>query len=148
MKYDKIDNGYFFQCTLCGNCCTGDQTVLLNRFDLWKMGRFLNFSSTRQLFDKGYLELFRGEQNVFFPKIRFKTKPWKFCPFLINEMDDDGRLYGKCSMHQKHKPLICSLAPVARVVDFTEKTDEYYFVPPAPDCSGIDSKNWIELSDL
>jgi len=142
-NFREIKKTYNFKCTLCANCCTGDQKVHLDLYDLYKMARFHNYNSTGLLFSAGLLILVPVDRGVFLPRIRFKHKPFRFCPFLINEAKR-----GLCSLHPDHKPLVCSLAPVGREVDFKTGTDRYYFVKPAPDCPGVNAETQNVLSDI
>ncbi len=142
-NFPEIKETYNFKCTLCANCCTGDQKVHLDLYDLYKLARFHKYSHTGLLFSAGLLILVLVEQDVFLPRIRFKHKPFRFCPFLINEAQ-----MGWCSLHPDHKPLVCSLAPVGREIDFKTGTDRYYYVKPAPDCPGVNAKTQNTLSDI
>ena len=147
-KYIPIKESYRFSCTMCAHCCTGDQEVLLTPFDLYKMGRFLHYETSEELFDNGWAELVKNENNVWRPQIRFKIKPFKYCPFLSNELDEDSTLIGRCQLHPEHKPLVCAMAPVGRIVDMEKNTEEYVFVKPAPDCPGVHSAQQNSLNEL
>lgn len=125
-----------FGCTLCGECCSGDMKVFVNSYDLYKMGRFLKVNHTDDLFDRGIIVLDKGQNNLDLPRIQFKTEPFSFCPFLINDFDEDRGLTGRCSMHLEHKPLVCRLAPLSRVLDLESGTDEFEFILPHPACPG------------
>ncbi|MBN1409046.1 MAG: hypothetical protein JW956_14700 [Calditrichaceae bacterium] len=132
---------------MCGNCCSGDIRITLNLYDLYKMARYLKMKSTIELFDRDYVRLFKlDEHNVWLPEIQFKTNPLKFCPFLINEVDDKKYLQGLCSLHPEYKPLICAMAPVGRILDFDNDSDQFVFMKPAPDCPGADQKKEHHLS--
>lgn len=141
--FKHITNFYNFSCTNCGNCCTGDQKIHLALYDLYRLARFNKFRDTRQLFDSGIIVLVKTERNVFIPRIRFKVKPFQFCPYLINQPEK-----GLCSLHPNYKPLICSLAPVGHVVDFENNEQGFLFVKPAPDCPGVDSPYSNLLEDV
>jgi len=147
-RFTPIEESYRFSCTMCANCCTGDQRVMLTLYDLHKMGRFLHFTNSRKLFDEGWVKLVKRENEVWRPQIRFKTKPFKFCPFLNNEMNEEGKMTGRCQLHPKHKPLVCAMAPVGRIVDMDYKADEFVFVKPAPDCPGVRSSKENPLKQL
>jgi Fe-S-cluster containining protein len=151
MNFPIIENTYQFECSKCGNCCTGDQQVNLNPYDLYKMTRFNGFNHTKQLFDNGLIHLVKSQNNAWIPQIKFKSiakKKHKFCPFLINELNDQNKLLGLCSLHREKKPLICSMAPVGRVIDFSNNSEKFVFVKPAPDCPGVEIKKENKLNDL
>ncbi|MBD3224707.1 MAG: hypothetical protein GF313_08255 [Caldithrix sp.] len=146
--FPVIEDVYQFQCTMCGNCCTGDQIVRLDLYDLYRMARFSGFEKTGGLFTSRLVELTPIEPDLWLPRIRFRKHPFKFCPFLQNEWNDREELIGKCLLHPDQKPLVCSLAPVGRMVDFNQKTQTYVFVPPAPDCPGINrsQENYLKTA--
>ncbi len=145
-KFPQINDGFNFACTLCGDCCRGEQEVLLNWYDLYKMAQYLGFGHTADLFAKGWVELVRDKnQTVWRPRIRFKEKPLRFCPFLINELQDDGQLKGYCQLHPGHKPLVCALAPVGCRYDSETKRTDFILVPPTEDCPGMQSQQWNDL---
>jgi len=146
--FPVINNSYSFECTMCGHCCTGDQTVLLNLYDLYKMARFEKMQSTRGLFDNGRVMLVSDPHGVWRPKIAFKKKPFMFCPYLLNQMEDDGSLKGLCTLHPQHKPLVCATAPVGRGVDLESNSEEFIYAWPAPDCPGVHKTKENLLSDL
>jgi len=137
-KFPVIRESYNFECTLCGNCCSGVQDVLLDWYDLYRMAIFLNFNHTSQLFKAGFTELRSGPALLRLPYIRFKVKPCRFCPFLENHIDE-GKITGLCRLHPGSKPLVCSLAPVSRTIDFATGEESWHFVKPAPDCPGVNS---------
>ena len=147
-EFTIIQNRYNFKCTKCGNCCTGDIRIQLNPYDLYKMARFLDMKSTCELFDRRYVRLFSHEQGVWAPEIQFKTGPFKFCPFLLNNLDENEQFEGLCALHEKHKPLVCTMAPIGRTIDFEDNREEYVFIDPAPDCPGIDSDKENNLMDI
>lgn len=143
MNFSIIKNSYNFECTKCGNCCTGDQKVNLNPYDLYKMARYKGFNHTKDLFDSRLVHLVKSQNNAWIPQIKFKSvskKKLKFCPFLVNQITDDNKLLGLCSLHPNLKPLICSMSPVGRVLDFKQETEQYIFVKPATDCPGVERK--------
>lgn len=142
-EFPEILDKYFFKCTLCANCCTGDQKVHLDLYDLYKMAQIQNFDHTGKLFSASLVNLISTERGVYLPRIRFKHKPFRFCPFLINDIQS-----GYCQLHPKSKPLVCSLAPVGREVDFEQNSDRYFFVKPAVDCPGVARKAENSLNEL
>ncbi len=160
MPFTIIQSTFNFECTMCGNCCTGDQKVNLNLYDLYKLTQFRNLENTRQLFEEKIVQLVKAQNNAWIPQIFFKslkkTTSKKqlpkhnliFCPFLINELDDQNNLKGLCSLHPDKKPLICAMAPVGRILDLKSKTEKFVFVKPAPDCPGVESEKENRLIDL
>ncbi len=148
VPFPVINDNYHFECTMCGNCCTGDQRVQLDLYDLYKMARFHKFSETSYLFEKNWIELVESKPKFYAPQIRFKKYPTPFCPFLINELDDDGNLKGLCRLHPDHKPLICTLSPVGHIVDMHKNKITYVYVNPAPDCPGVKSTKNNSLERL
>lgn len=145
--FPVITEHYRFDCTVCGECCRGEMQVFLNFYDLFKIARFLKFTSTKELFVKRLVKLKRSTGGAWLPQINFKTKPLAFCPFLINELTDQGDLKGLCSLHPKHKPLICAMSPVGRTVDFDNEKITYLLVEPAPDCPGMKESKINRLND-
>ena len=125
-----------FSCTLCGECCSGSMEIFLNSHDLYKMARFLGKHHTRELFEAKLIEWAPGQNGLTLPKIRFKTSPFPFCPFLINDFQEDRGLRGLCSLHPEHKPLVCKLAPLTRELDLETGEDLFGFIPPHPECPG------------
>ena len=148
MNYIKIANTYNFECTMCANCCTGDTQILLDFYDLYKMGRYLNFSNSGKLFKKNYVFLTKTENDMWRPQLRFKKKPFSFCPFLTHQIDNSGKIGGLCQLHPDNKPLVCATAPIGRRYDFEADAIEYIFHPPAPDCPGVQSQKQNYIGEL
>lgn len=142
---------YRFDCTLCGECCRGRQIVRLNKEDLLLLAQFLGFNNTGDLFAHGYTEALQ-EESGWRPIIRFKTRPFRFCPFLINNLTEDNQLQGLCSLHPRFKPLVCHLAPLGRTVDLAEGSETWVVAEPVRGCPGMGRggiKNWkTETLDL
>jgi len=146
--FAQIEKIYRFKCTCCGNCCSGDMEILLNPYDLYKIAWFCSYERTDELFNNDLVILVKGENGVWYPKISFIEKPFKFCPFLINELNDNDKLKGLCSLHLRHKPLVCALSPVGRAIDLGRETTEFVYVKPAPDCPGVNSAKENILVEL
>ena len=108
------------------------------------MGRFLGLKHSSELFEKELVILDRGQNELLLPRIRFKTKPFSFCPFLINDFDEETGLTGRCSMHLVHKPLVCRLAPLTRKIDLDSGDDEFEFTLPHPSCPGKDQDEYLD----
>ena len=130
---------YCFSCTLCGECCSGNMRVFVNSLDIYRMGRFLNLEHSSELFMRQLLLLDEGQNELKLPRILFKEVPIRFCPFLINDFDEDRGLRGLCSLHPDHKPLVCRLAPLSRHLDLETCEDRLEFILPHPDCPGGES---------
>lgn len=143
-----LDSDFQFECTLCGECCRGTMEVYLDLYDLFRIAGFLGFKDTGQLFHQKLVELVPGQHGVFMPRIRFKSKPLPFCPFLINEVIDEKEVIGKCSLHPAAKPLICSIAPVAHEIDLASGDVRYLLVDPVPGCPGMERKRTNLLEDV
>jgi len=135
-NFPVVQHTFNFKCTQCADCCTGDQIVLLNLFDLYKLAGFLNLQNTVQLFEKGLLILHK-ENGVYRPQIRFKKLPFKFCPFLINDVNESGALKGWCRLHSSAKPLVCALSPIGLRFDVQQDHLEFLLVPPTGSCPGL-----------
>ena len=146
-EFTVIEDHYQFECTRCGNCCTGDQKVFLNLYDLYKLARYHQFDNTQMLFDRGIVLLVRDQNMAFLPRLRFRLKPFAFCPYLMHEELGKKNIQTYCQLHAHFKPLVCSMAPVGRIIDLEKEEDQYVFVKPAPDCPGIKSKKENRLTD-
>jgi hypothetical protein len=72
------------------------------------------------------VEIKEGQNKVLLPKLRFKTSPYKFCPFLINDLDENNMLKSYCSLHPYAKPLVCILAPISREYDTATGKTRYF----------------------
>jgi len=125
-----------FTCTLCGECCSGDMKVFLNSYDLYRMAQFHNMAETGELFDRNLVMMEEGQNGLLLPRIRFKSNPYPFCPFLINDFSEEKGLRGLCSLHPDHKPLVCRLAPLTRTLDLDSREEQFDFIPPHPGCPG------------
>jgi Fe-S-cluster containining protein len=139
-----------FRCTICGECCRGDQAVWLNSLDMSRLAEYVDRNERRSpaLADcpspKDYLQAQRivvvetGQNGALRPRLRFRPGPAGLsCPFLVNDLDEDGRLWGKCTLHYTQaKPLVCRLAPLARTVDLAEGSEVWMEVPPVAGCPG------------
>jgi Fe-S-cluster containining protein len=110
--------------------------VFTGSLDIYRMGRFLGLRHSSELFARRLLMLDEGQNGLKLPRIRFKEKPFPFCPFLINDFDEERGLRGLCSLHPDHKPLVCRLAPLNRHLDLDSEEDRLEFILPHPDCPG------------
>ena len=125
-----------FSCTCCGDCCSGLMDIRINIYDIYKMAKHLKIQNSKDLFTKGYLKLLKGQNNLYTPKINFKTKPYPFCPFLINDVNENMELKGFCSLHPYIKPLVCILAPITKVYNTETGINEFGFIKPTESCPG------------
>lgn len=138
-----VKNTYHFNCTMCGNCCTGLQTVRMDLYDLYRLAEYLGFADTGLLFRKGIVALVPGPHTSFIPILRFKVKPLRVCPFL-----EHTPTTGLCRLHPDHKPLVCSMAPLAREYSPENGKEDWFFVKPAPDCPGVNENKVQHLEDF
>ena len=132
------DESGIFNCTVCGECCRGDQKVWLNPADLKRLAAHLGLPGEGELEYKRIIIEEAGQHGIRRPRLRFKPSPAGLqCPFLVNDLDENGRLWGKCSLHETGaKPLVCRLAPLARTVDLQKGEEEWREVPPVIGCPG------------
>ena len=129
-----------FRCRICGECCRGDQKVWLNPSDLQRLASHLGAAGSGALESRGLIVREAGEHDIVRPRLRFRLGPaGRSCPFLMNDLDDDGRLWGRCSLHgTSAKPLVCRLAPLARFLDLATGSEEWFEIPPVIGCPGWD----------
>ena len=141
------ESSFRFDCTLCGQCCSGSMKVFLNPEDLRRLGRFLGMDHTERLFLEGYLVKDRGQNGLLFPRMRFRGHRPGFCPFVENHWNQDTRtLRALCALHGKAKPLVCRLAPLARELDFPDAgagsdaspAESWFLQEPVTGCPGMD----------
>lgn len=125
-----------FNCNCCGECCSGDMRIFINIYDLYKIAKHLDFTNTKELFNKKYVVLTQGQNSLNLPMINFKTSPYKFCPFLENHLTEENELKGFCSLHPYIKPLVCILAPISKEIDLDCNKTNYYITMPTDYCSG------------
>ena len=127
-----------FRCTVCGECCRGNQNVWLNPTDLLRLAGHLGYKDTGRLIDERIVVIEAGEHGVSRARLRFRRGPaGPACRFLVNDLDEHGRLWGKCSLHSSDaKPLVCRLAPLSRSVETSGGVEEWREVPPVIGCPG------------
>ncbi|MDF1567253.1 MAG: YkgJ family cysteine cluster protein [Spirochaetaceae bacterium] len=139
-----------FRCTICGECCRGDQAVWLNSLDMSRLADYVDRNGLRSpaladcpspedfLVKQRIVIVESGQNGAMRPRLRFRPGPaGPSCPFLVNDLDEKGRLWGKCSLHDtRAKPLVCRLAPLARTVDLTDGSEVWMEVPPVAGCPG------------
>jgi len=95
-----------------------------------------------------------GDRQVWRPRIRFRTKPLRQCPFLANDVDEAGVYRGLCTLHTHDKPLVCALSPLTRSVESDGPqvlSETWAFVPPVDGCPGVGIGDVVDLgppSDL
>ncbi len=127
-----------FECTICGECCRGNQKVWLNPADLKRLARHLDLGGLEALEERRIVVMEAGEHGIRRPRLLFPRGPaGKACRFLINDLDEDERLWGRCSLHfTEAKPLVCRLAPLSREIDLIDGSEEWIEIPPVTDCPG------------
>jgi len=120
----------------------GDMKLLVTRLD---------FSSVGDLRRQGLVTLVResvGQAFVWRPHMRFRTRPVRQCPFLVNDVGEDGLYRGLCSLHPDFKPLVCTLSPLSREVDDLGTgavVETWSFVPPVEGCPGVGQGGGLEI---
>ena len=109
-----LNDTFTFTCTHCGACCRNREDILLNGYDIWKMGHFLDKTQLKII--EEYAEVYIGNDSKL-PLVRLLPRGKnKICPFLS---------YGKCKIHEV-KPAVCALYPLGRV--YSENTDEPKYI--------------------
>jgi len=117
--------------------------VRLTRTDLDRLASKVGLASAGALRGAGLVSWVReplGDgRTVWRPRLKFRTKPVRQCPFLVNDVAEDGSYRGLCSLHPDFKPLVCALSPLAReVADDGRRWEETWsFVPPVEGCPGV-----------
>ena len=122
----------------CGDCCRGRQAVALNRHDLILMAHHLKMKNTQELFNTGLCMVQSTDAGYWRPFIRFRTKPIRMCPFLENEVLENGQVRGLCQLHPDAKPLVCHLAPLGRLINLSDGVESWQINEPSPGCPGMD----------
>lgn len=127
-----------FRCTVCGECCRGDQKVWLNPTDLLRLAGHLDFPGVEELELRRIVIAEAAEHGIRRPRLRFIPTPAGLsCRFLINDLDESGRLWGKCALHgTPAKPLVCRLAPLSRSINLDTGEEEWREIPPVIGCPG------------
>jgi Fe-S-cluster containining protein len=127
-----------FECRICGECCRGSQKVWLNPVDMQRLASHLGLAGPEELESRKIIVVEPGEHGIPRPRLFFSRGPaGAACRFLINDLDEEGRLWGRCSLHGKEaKPLVCRLAPLAREVDLKDGSEGWMEVPPVTGCPG------------
>lgn len=166
------DDTFKFACTACGSCCF-DIDVMLNPMDVYMMARSKMARNTykvlwtRDLFAKGLIESYRGEDSrAPLCIIRFMRQApgaVEHCPFLTPSRPDQdmsplrtirsrrdvliqnakGVKY-VCGLHEEGlKPMICRLSPLGRGWNMDPETrkmsDPIVFWQPIQHCPGLKS---------
>lgn len=125
--------------------------VRLTGGDLRRLMEHLGVASVFDLRTKGLVSLVRepvgGDRFAWRPRLRFRSRPLRQCPFLVNDVTDEG-YRGLCSLHPHFKPLVCALSPLAReVVDpGSGPVDETWTaVAPVEGCPGMGRGEVLEV---
>lgn len=122
--------------------------MYLNLYDLYKLCIYLKLDHTGDLFKRGLVKPAIAENGSWIPRIQFRKKPLMFCPFLINDMDENFKLKCYCRLHPHLKPLACRMAPVGRVIDCNTGDIHYVCISPVEGCPGMKSMNLCKIEDL
>ncbi|MBN1700211.1 MAG: hypothetical protein JW881_22055 [Spirochaetales bacterium] len=102
------------------------------------MAVFCGYTSTARLFEKRLVIREAGQHDMPMAYIRFKKRPFLFCPFLRNDYDECLKtVTGYCLLHPSHKPLVCSMAPAGREMDFETESVTYLITPASDECPVI-----------
>ena len=127
--------------------------VRLTGGDLALLSRRLGVSRPSELKAAGVVALVREDVSgrpVWRPRLRFRTRPRRQCPFLVNDVGEDGAYRGLCSLHPDAKPLVCALSPLAREVETRTDSDAvsetWSFVPPVSSCPGVGQGTELEVA--
>lgn len=125
-------------CAGCSSCCreTGN-TIILDPYDIWQLGRGLKMSF-EDLLDQGRIELNMAD-GVILPNLKLREHA-EGCSFL-NEA-------GRCSIHS-FRPGLCRLFPLGRVY---EEGGFRYFLQ-VQECrrgnrSKVKIKKWIGIPEI
>jgi len=141
---------YSFSCTLCGECCRDDQIIRLNGEDLELLCNYLNLRNETELKAQGFIEYVFEDPGFYRPRLRFKKKPFAFCPFLKNSVSPAGQIEGFCSLHPHFKPLVCHLSPLARYVESSDGeqfTETWEVLAPVEGCPGMGGKE-VSITEI
>jgi len=127
-----------FECRICGECCRGGQKVWLNPADMERLVVPLGLGGPEELEERRIIVIEAGEHGILRPRLFFPRGPaGRACRFLVNDLDEEGRLWGRCSLHfTEAKPLVCRLAPLSREIDLDEGSEKWMEVPPVIGCPG------------
>lgn len=137
---ENLEPDFFsYQCRLCGQCCSGTMEVFLNPGDLHALGVYLNMDHTDRLYDEGLIKNAPGQFNIPWPRLWFRGRPPRFCPFVENHWSETSGLKALCRLQNKAKPLICRLAPVTRTADLETGCDTFTLTPPVLGCPGFEA---------
>jgi len=136
-----------YRCRLCGQCCSGTMEVFLGPGDLHALGTFLKRNHTDQLFREGLIRESPGQYRIPWPRLWFRGRPPRFCPFVENHWSESGGIKALCRLQDKAKPLICRLAPITRTADLETGTEIFTLTPPVQGCPGFESPEEQTLGD-
>jgi len=127
-----------FECRICGECCRDGQKVWLNPADMERLAFHLGLEGPDELKERRIIVFDAGEHGILRPRLLFPPGPaGASCRFLINDLDESGRLWGRCSLHGKEaKPLVCRLAPLSREIDLDDGREKWIEIPPVIGCPG------------
>lgn len=126
-------------CKDCSDCCKMVDTILLDPYDIYELGKCLN-KDFEQMLSDGNIELNVCE-GMILPNLKRDSSTGK-CN-LLNEK-------GWCSVH-KSRPGFCRLFPLGRIYDVGADTFSYFIQVhecPYPNKTKIKVKQWLEIENL
>jgi len=143
-----LDDMFAFKCRGCGNCCKNREDIMLTSRDLNNIAAVLRMAHNEVI--EKYCEVYIGQDSRI-PIVRLMPKGVnKACPLLVND---------RCLVHS-HKPAVCALFPLGRVVASEEAPEEMglgkpgeieYVLTHAP-CGAHRTKQkvrtWLEKANL
>lgn len=120
--------------------------------DLLRMTSWLGLKKPQELRGSGYVvwfqEFLTDGRRYWRPRIRFRPRPWRHCPFLQNSVTPEGIYRGLCSLHPHSKPLVCQLSPLTREVtdDGNEFSELWSVIAPVEGCPGMGVGEPLDVS--
>jgi uncharacterized protein len=110
----KPNDTFKFNCKRCGKCCIEIDDIMLNPYDVYRIGKKLNIPSSKVIDD--YVTFVLGS-NSKMPIAVLKQKDYKafnrelkVCPFLTSN------IVGQCScLIHDAKPFVCAVYPLGRL---------------------------------
>lgn len=121
--------------------------VFLGPGDLHALGLFLDMDHTDRLYHEGLIKDSPGQHRIPWPRLWFRGRTPRFCPFVENHWSETRGLKALCRLQDRAKPLICRLAPLTRTADLDTGTDTFTVTPPVRGCPGFEAPEEQSLED-